>query len=225
LAVAEYNWLNFKLIKMKTNKILSVFLMLGTITVFAQSTDRRELFEFGLKVGGNYSNVWDDQGDAFRADPKFGFAGGVFLGIPLTTFIGIQPEVLISQKGFQGSGNLLGLPYSFSRTTTFLDIPIMLQFKPSEFLTFVAGPQFAYLMRQKDSYTLAGNSTEQQREFENENIRKNILGFVLGADVIYKRARLSGRLGWDFQTNKGDGTSSTPRYKNQWIQVGVGFQI
>jgi hypothetical protein len=210
---------------MKTNKILSVFLMLGTITVFAQSTDRRELFEFGLKVGGNYSNVWDDQGDAFRADPKFGFAGGVFLGIPLTTFIGIQPEVLISQKGFQGSGNLLGLPYSFSRTTTFLDIPIMLQFKPSEFLTFVAGPQFAYLMRQKDSYTLAGNSTEQQREFENENIRKNILGFVLGADVIYKRARLSGRLGWDFQTNKGDGTSSTPRYKNQWIQVGVGFQI
>ena len=203
-----------------------MFFSIG-LTLKAQDsdTDPREEFAFGIKAGLNRSNVWDEKGQDFQADPKFGFAGGVFLGIPIGKFLGFQPEVLVSQKGFQGSGTLLGNPYSFSRTTTYLDFPLQLQVKPAEFLTVVLGPQYSYLMNVKNAYTLGTNSYEQEQEFTNDNIRKNTLGFVAGADFIMSHIVVSGRVGWDFQTNNGDGTSSTPRYKNQWLQLTVGFKI
>lgn len=212
---------------MKKNSYLIIAVCLFSIsTLQAQDyEDRRGNFEFGVKAGANLSNVWDSEGEDFKADPKGGFAGGIFFGIPMGKIFGIQPEVLISQKGFKGSGTLIGFPYSFKRTTTYLDIPLQLQLKPAEFFTIVVGPQFSYLLNQKDVYTFGTNSVEQEQEFENDNVRKNVLGFVAGADFIYENLVISARGGWDFQTNNGNGTNSTPRYKNQWLQLTVGFKI
>lgn len=187
--------------------------------------DMREKLTFGIKAGINYSNVWDEQGQDFEADPRVGFAGGVFLGIPIGKYLGVQPELLLSQKGFQGGGTLLGNPYSFSKTTTYIDVPIMLQIKPIEYLSIVFGPQYSYLINEKNKYTFGANSTEQEREFENDNVRKNMLGFVVGGDINVSHIVLSGRMAWDFQTNNGDGSSSTPRYKNQWLQITIGFRL
>lgn len=209
-------------------KTITICLMLFTsaITLKAQDdTDARAKFSFGVKAGLNYSNVWDESGQDFEADSKAGFAGGLFLGIPLGKYLGFQPEILISQKGFKGSGTLLFTPYSFTRTTTYIDVPLQLQIKPVEFLTIVLGPQYSYLMNQKDVYTFGDNSIEQEQAFTNDNIRKNMLGFVFGADINISHLVVSGRIGWDFQNNNGDGTSSTPRYKNQWLQFTVGFKI
>ena len=207
--------------------VITSMCMLSIFSVTAQEDDdlRREKIEFGVKAGLNISNVWDSKGQEFEADRKAGFAGGVFMGIPIGKYLGIQPEVLISQKGFKGSGTLLGFPYSTTRTTTFLDVPLLVQLKPASFITFLAGPQFSYLLNQKDVYTFGTNSTLQEKEFTNDNIRKNILGCVVGVDLIYDHLVLSGRAGWDFQTNNGDGTSLTPRYKNQMLQFTVGLKI
>lgn len=199
----------------------------GTTTLKAQDADEdpRGDFSFGMKAGMNYSNVWDEQGQDFRADGKIGFAGGAFFAIPVGRYLGVQPEVLVSQKGFQGSGTIAGSPYSFARTTTYIDVPLQFQLKPVQALSLVMGPQYSFLMHQKDVYTWGANSTAQEQEFNNENIRKNILGFVAGADVHIQHVVISGRMGWDFQNNNGDGSSSTPRYKNKWIQFTVGFRI
>ncbi|WP_255702558.1 outer membrane beta-barrel protein [Fulvivirga ulvae] len=70
--------------------------------------DTRGRFQFGLKAGINYSNVYDTKGEKFVADPKFGIAMGVFLAIPVGETIGIQPEVQFSQKGFKATGMILG---------------------------------------------------------------------------------------------------------------------
>lgn len=187
--------------------------------------DHRERLEFGVKAGVNISNVWDSKTQEFRAENKTGFAGGAFVGIPIGKYFGIQPEVLISQKGFKAEGSLLGQPYSFTRTTTFVDVPLQFQFKPVHFLTLLGGPQYSYLLKQKDDYRFANGGTSQEEEFNKDNIRENILGFVFGADFIYQNVVLSGRAGWDFQTNNGDGTSDTPRYKNQWLQFTVGYKF
>ncbi|MBK7607296.1 MAG: PorT family protein [Saprospiraceae bacterium] len=206
-------------------KLLSAICLISMVTIQAQSTDRRENLKFGVKAGINVSNIWDSQNQEFTADSKVGFAGGIFLGIPIGSFLGLQPEILISQKGFKGSGTLLGSPYSTSRTTTYLDIPLQLQLKPAPFITLLAGPQFSYLLKQKDTYTYGSNSTEQEQEFNNENIRKNILGLVGGVDLIFGHLVLSGRIGRDLQRNNGDGTSLTPRYKNQWMQFTAGVEF
>lgn len=211
---------------MKTIKILAAgALMSITSIAMAQEgeTDNREKLKFGLKAGLNFSNVYNTNTEEFRADGKFGFAGGAFVSIPIGKYVGLQPEVLISQKGFKGSGTLLGSSYSFKRTTTYLDIPFQIALKPSEFITIVAGPQFSYLLRQKDDFNSALINTSQQQEIENDDIRKNILGFVGGFDINIKHLILGGRIGADFVTNHGDGTSSTPRYKNTWLQATIGY--
>lgn len=201
-------------------------LFLGAHAVAQGSlTDTREELTFGLKAGLNYSNVWDENGQDFNADGKLGFAGGAFVGIPIGKYFGLQPEFLISQKGFKGEGTLLGNPYSFSRTTTYFDVPLQFQVKPTEYFTIVMGPQYSYLLKQKDVHELGDNSIAQVEEFENDNIRRNILGFVIGADANVSNFVLSGRVGWDFLTNHGDGTSSTPRYKNQWLQFTTGYKF
>jgi len=188
-------------------------------------TDYRDNLLFGFKAGLNYSNVYDAQGDKFQADAKYGFAAGAFLSIPFGRFIGIQPEILFSQKGFKASGILLGSPYSLTRTTNFIDVPLFFAFKPIQFVTLLAGPQFSYLTRQKDVYTNGGLSSQQETEFNNDNLRKNILCGVVGADINIDHVVLSARAGWDIQNNNGNGSSNTPRYKNVWYQATVGYRF
>jgi hypothetical protein len=185
----------------------------------------RQKFTVGLKAGANYSNVYDTQGDAFNANPKFGFAGGLFIAIPIGKFLGVQPEVLISQKGFKGTGTLLGNPYDITRTTTYLAIPLLLAIKPVEFLTILAGPQYSYLLKQKDVFSNASTSAAQQQEFTNDNIRKNTLSVIGGFDINIQHIVVSGRVGWDVQNNNGNGTSTTPRYKNAWTQATIGYKF
>lgn len=207
---------------------LSIFALSLTCNLFCKKTeeiDHRDKFIFGAKVGTNYSNVYNTNGESFVADAKFGLAFGAFMAIPLNEMVGIQPEFLFSRKGFQGSGALLGSNYSMTRTTTFIDVPVYLAIKPIPFITLLAGPQYSYLIKQKDVFTNSMTSYQQEQEFQNDNIRKNILGFSFGADFGIDQMLIGLRYGFDVQSNKGDGTSSTPNYKNVWYQATIGYRF
>lgn len=187
--------------------------------------DSRGNFQFGLKAGINYSNVYDTEGEEFVADPKFGLALGVFLTIPIGEKIGVQPEIQFSQKGFKATGVILGAPYEFKRTTSYLDVPIFFTVKPAEFLTLLAGPQYTYLIKQKDVFTNAFTTVEQEQEFENDDVRKNTVGFATGIDLNFEHAVVSGRVAWDIQKNNRNGSSTTPEYKNVWFQLALGYRL
>lgn len=193
--------------------------------VVAQDGDTRSKFQFGIKAGANYANVYDEQGEDFRADGKLGFAGGAFVTIPIGNVFGLQPEFLFSQKGFKAEGSLLGSNYGLTRTTTFIDVPLYLAIKPLSAVTILAGPQFSYLMKRKDVFNSAAGTAEQIQEFKNDNIRKNILGAALGVDINVSQLVVGARAGWDLSTNNGDGTSQTPRYKNAWVQATLGYRF
>jgi len=217
------------------NKALMIF---ATLTLFASQsnaqdadcedcnkTDFRSDLMFGVKGGLNLSNVYDSKGDLFNADAKLGIAAGGFLSIPLGKFVGIQPELLLSQKGFRATGLLFNSQYSFTRTTTYLDIPVLFAFKPSEFITVLAGPQYSYLINQKDVFGSPFNTIEQITAFKNDNLRKNTVCLTFGADITLKRVVIGARAGWDVQNNNGNGISTIPRYKNAWYQLTAGFRF
>ena len=199
------------------------------INVFSQDSndnlnlDFRDQFIFGLKAGINYSNVYDAKGEEFSADAKFGLAGGLFIAVPIGKYIGIQPEVLFSQKGFKGTGRLFGTSYVLTRTTNYIDVPLYFALKPSRFFTILAGPQYSYLISQQNKFENAATTIVQEQEFENDNIRKNTFCFSGGADIMLNHLVISGRAGWDILNNNGDGTSTTPRYKNAWYQLTAGY--
>lgn len=214
---------------MKQTILIAALFTITTSIVVAQDTsketDNREKLQFGLRAGVNYSNVYDSKGEDFKASAKLGFAGGALIAIPIGKYLGVQPEILISQKGFKGSGSLLGSNYNFSRTTTYIDVPLQFALKPSQFITIVAGPQFSYLANQKDVFTSSLISNQQEQEFKLDNIRKNIFSAVAGVDINLNHIFLSVRANWDLQTNAGDGTSSAPRYKNAWYPATIGFKL
>lgn len=188
-------------------------------------TDYREKLLFGFKAGANYANVYNVKGESFNADARWGFATGAFIAIPFSDLIGIQPEILFSQKGFQGKNTLIGKEYKFSRTTNHIDVPLLFALKPTEFITILAGPQYSYLMSQKDVYTAGNTSYTNESEFSNSNLRKNTLCFTGGLDFTMKHLVIGMRIGWDLQKNDGDGTTSTMVYKNTWYQATVGYRF
>ena len=186
------------------------------------SNDLRDKLQFGLKAGANYSNIYDSEDQKFNADYKFGLAAGVFLAIPFGKYLGIQPEILFSQKGYKSAGTILTIPYEFTHTTDYIDVPLLLTIKPSAFVTLLAGPQYSFLIKQKDEFT-SGNFTEdQEQEFRND---KSVLCVLGGIDFNLNPFVIGTRAGWDLQKNNGDGTSTNPRYKNFWYQATLGIKF
>jgi hypothetical protein len=199
--------------------------MVNEVIAQNEGTDFRNNLQFGLKLGLNRSNVYASKGEQFDANPKFGLALGAFVVVPLGEFIGIQPEMIYSQKGFKATGMLLGNTYNITRTTSYLDVPILFALKPGGMLTLLVGPQYSYLLKQKDVFANTSTSIQQEQEFENANVRKNILCFVGGFDINLNHLVLGGRIGWDILRNNKDKTSETPRYKNVWYQVTLGYRF
>lgn len=208
-----------------------LFVYTGTINaqeaepVKESRSDKRDQMHVGIKAGINNSNVYDEEGEEFKAEPKYGFAGGVFLSIPVGKYLGVQPAALISQKGFKATGKLEGDSYDLTRTTTSLDIPLMIEFKPARVITIVGGPQYSYLFNQTDVVKGGNKTTIQEQDFKNDNIRKNILSAAFGFDIHIMRFVFSGRYNFDLQQNNGDGSSDTPHYKNIWLQGTVGIRF
>jgi hypothetical protein len=197
----------------------------ANVSMAQSTTDTRDKLMLGLKAGGNYSNVYDSKSESFYADPKFGLAAGAFVAIPLGKYFGIQPEVLFSQKGFKSSMTTIFGTQKFTRTTDFIDMPLLFSLKPSEFFTLVAGPQYSFLMKQRDVFSSEASSTGYDQNFDNSNIRRNLLCFTGGLDITLTHYAFGLRAGWDLQQNNGDGSTTEPRYKNMWYQATVGYRF
>lgn len=208
------------------NSIFTLLILAFSQVSMAQDNDFRERINLGAKIGMNLSNVYNSSGEQFVADNKFGLAFGAFATLPIGLTFALQPEVLLSQKGFKSTGRILGSNYTLSRTSTYLDVPVLIAFRPTSFISILAGPQYSYLVNQKDVFENNGNTTIlQEQEFKNDNIRKNILSVTGGVDINIKNLVLSARAGWDIQKNRGDGTSTTPQYKNLWYQATIGLRL
>lgn len=205
--------------------MIAITFMINMSVAQEETLDLRENITFGIKGGVNLSNIYDSNEEDFDAEGKIGFVAGAFLGIPLGPVVGIQPEILYSQRGFQATGsNLLG-DYEFKRTTNYLDVPLFLAIKPSPVLTLLAGPQFSFLLDEKYDFESGILTGGLEEDFDNEDIRKNTLCITGGVDFNFDNLVISGRAGWDLKENNEDGESTTPRYKNVWLQATLGFRF
>ncbi|MCF8371568.1 MAG: PorT family protein [Bacteroidales bacterium] len=206
--------------------LLSMYAIAQDTYVMAENkTDFRNDIQLGVKMGINISNVYDTKGEQFKANPKVGLATGLFLSIPIGTFIGLQPEILFSQKGFKATGSLFDAPYDLTLTKNYIDIPLLVSIKPIDNFTILAGPQYSYLLSQKYKFENASTTILQEEEFMNESYRKNTICFTGGFDINVDHLVVGGRIGWDLFNNNGDGTSTTPRYRDVWYQITLGYRM
>ncbi|MCA8832119.1 porin family protein [Hymenobacter pini] len=212
--------------------LLAAAALLATVAV---SESKAQGIRFGLKAGGNMSNLSGDLTDESRYENKFGFHGGAMLNIGLLDdgFLSVQPEVLFSQKGFKFAENkAFGLyQYSGSRTYNYIDVPVLLKINADGFF-FEAGPQYSYLMKVKDETKRSLNGTvfTNYSGTQNlDNVNRNEIGYAAGLGYQSDAGFLIGiRYNGsftDFAKDGYTGDADVRNARNSVFQASVGFLL
>jgi hypothetical protein len=195
------------------------------LTAQNETSDNREQLQFGIRAGVSVSNVYDERGDDFVADGKVGAVGGVVLSIPIGRYLGFQPEAIFIQKGFKGDASYLGKAYSLTRTTNHLDFPLQLKFNPAKNFSLLGGPQYSFLLSRSDKFEMGDLTVVEEEHIKNDKIQNNMFGLIFGLEFNFNKVTLTGKAGWDLEKNNDDGSTTNPRYKNQWLLFTLGLNL
>ncbi len=181
----------------------------------------QKLPSIGIKGGANFSNIIRTGDSNYETDYKTGFHAGIFVEIPIVDRLSFQPELLFSQKGFKNQGALGEL----SQTTNWVEVPILAKINATKSFNIVLGPQVSFLTKTTNKYDGAFGSAEQIIEEDSDNLKKSIVGGVLGIGFdLTNKVSLNGRYALDLQKNE-RGRSEIPEYRNQVWQVGLGLKF
>ena len=187
-------------------KIIFLFL----IWLFSFSDLSAQSFHFGLKAGGDLLKI---NGQSFKEEFKFGYHEGAFaeIGLPFTK-IGLQPEVYFSQvnkRVYTGIG-ISGLE---DITLSYINIPVLLNFKVAPMLSLQAGPQFGIMINKEESVTQTGKDA----------LKDGDVGIAAGLQFNLKKIKLYGR--YFAGLNDINNHISSGDWHNRVIHLGIGFRL
>ncbi|WP_442589511.1 porin family protein [Pedobacter sp. AW31-3R] len=202
---------------MKKIFILAIGLFIAT------AANAQDGIKFGVKGGLNIANIIKDDGNNdFDTESKLGFNAGLTVEIPLIAGLAFTPEVLYAQKGYKQTSSF----GEFTRTTSFIDVPILASFRLGSSFNIVAGPQVSFLLSTKNKFENDFGSVEQTIDEESDRFKKSLVGGVVGFRYdINPKFDIHGRYALDFQKNNEDGSTNTPEFRNQVFSVGVGVKF
>jgi hypothetical protein len=190
-------------------KILTLFAASMMAVTFASA----QSIKLGVKVGATTYKI---DGMSFSDQFKWGYHVGGTAELMFSPTFGIQPEVLFNQSNTQTGYSFDTLYRSLNPGTikevklNYMSIPVLLNWRPSPFITFQAGPQFSILMS-KDKTLLK----DGQEAFKNGNV--SILG---GVQLNILSFRIYGRYGVGL-TNLNNIDNNSDKWKSRGFQFGA----
>ena len=198
-------------------------LLVIAIGVFTAGAVHAQDVSFGIKGGGNMSNIIKTNDDSYESEFKPGFHAGVTMEIGLGNVFSFAPELMFSQKGYK-TDNFTGGTYT--QTTNWIDIPILAKIEAAPQFNIFLGPQVSFLTQTKNKFEGNLGTFENEIEEDSDTFKKSIAGGVIGAGFdITPKVGISARYAIDFQKTDEEGNTSTPAFKNQVIQAGLGFKF
>ncbi len=170
-------------------------------------------FNVGFKGGANINKL---SGKSFKEEFSFGYQLGGFVEIGLGKKFSIQPEVLFNQSNVDTSSHFSSV-YQFKKLDKvqlkYLSIPLILNIKPSRLLSLQVGPQFGVLLNKDKTLLQNGKEAFKSGDFSMlGGVQLNISKFI-----IYGRYTVG--------LNNLNGIDNQEKWKNQSIQLGVGFKL
>ncbi len=137
--------------------------------------------QFGIKAGVNYvNNVVDNTPDGSNSDNKYrlGYHAGLFGQIKLSDNFAIRPELLFSNKGYSSEGIQGAQPSGDgSIHLNYINFPVLVSYKVIDKLSFLAGPEFGYLLSAKSKFD--SETIDVKENFDNN------FDFGLSAGLSY----------------------------------------
>jgi hypothetical protein len=196
-------------------------LLIIAIGVFTAGAVQAQDVSFGIKGGANMSNIIKTNDDSYETEFKPGFHAGLTMEIGIGNTFAFAPELMFSQKGYK-TDNFGG---TFTQTTNWIDIPILAKINATPTFNIFLGPQVSFLTKTTNKFEGVVNGQEIIEE-GSDTFKKSIAGGVIGAGFdITPKIGLSARYALDFQKTDEEGNTSTPAFKNQVIQAGIGFKF
>jgi hypothetical protein len=183
--------------------IIASMMALMALPAFSQESN---VTRFGVKGGVNFSNFRID--DVEDNNLKAGLNLGLFMKLPISDVVAIQPELLYSSKGsklkydniIQGKGE-----YRFNMN--YLELPVMGVFHIGDVFNVQVGPYISYLTsanikNMDEDLTIQGVTDLKEDNFNRldygvaAGVGLDFNGFVVGARYNYglKEVGKSGNL-------------------------------
>jgi hypothetical protein len=149
----------------------------------------QHMFTAGLKGGLTLSNMYIDINDIDASNARWGFHAGFFSQIMFAETVGFQPEILFTTKGT--SAEYSGI---FDQTVDFnlnyIDIPLLLVFRPLEVFELHAGPYVGFLLNTNVGLT---GTIEGQTELDRDNFNNFDWGIGAGIQFNFRSVILGAR--------------------------------
>jgi hypothetical protein len=145
----------------------------------AQSNDNTTSgASFGFKGGVNFSNLYTEDVDDNNVLTSFN--AGIFVTMPITEFLAIQPEVLYSRKGAE-----LVYDNAFATGTAkfklnYIEVPVLLKINLTENFNVHAGPYFAYLIDADVTNESSSGNFDFEENLSNDDFNKFDYGLSAG---------------------------------------------
>ena len=186
-----------------------------TMFVVASLMGNAQGFSFGPKVGANITGI---SGLQFKKGFEFGYHIGGFAEVMLSEKIGIQPEVLWSQTSLTTSSSLsdlysTSLPELTKINLNYISIPLLLNIRPTKFITFQVGPQFGILQDKKNSVATNVQSAFKSGDFS----------MIAGVQLKVLAFRIYGRYAIGL-TNINE-IPNQDAWKSRTLQLGIGLGL
>jgi len=195
-----------------------------------------ETFHFSLKVGLNYSMITNHTEGNNRLGANFGLVNNIRLGEKsylMPEFIALSPRGLrnipVLTTGVEDLDSLLLYPESTDRKLSYLDLPILFQYRITERWHVAAGPQFSILTGAVDAY--AAEPIEGIDVKTEIDIKKAFRGWDLGfaVDLTYVVSKPKGGKGMNLFLRYSRGfldllqEDANMQYYNSLLQFGAVF--
>jgi hypothetical protein len=199
--------------------------LIGLSLAFQTQTQAQtEDVRFGITAGANMMKMGrlEFLGTEYRTKYKPGFQAGVYMDLPLGNGIALMPEVLFSQKGGKVDETVNGTRGELESTLSYIDVPVLIGFKPSPDWSIFVGPQASFLVDTRTEIRVNG---EQQGDdiTDKENMRKSIAGGVVGLGYqLTPNVKINGRYIMDFQSVTNDNIEQD-EVKNSGFALSLGY--
>jgi hypothetical protein len=162
----------------------------------------------GLKAGLNVSSIG---GDAQGVESRLGYHAGFFYSMKINDVLGFQPEIVYSSQGAQlEASSDVKVIYSY------VNVPLLLKYYPTESFSIQGGPQVGIL---------AGAKAKFQDEDEDIKDQLEMLDLGIGIGLGYEINKLNFMARYNFGLTNTAKDSDDEHYPNRVFQIGVGIVL
>jgi Outer membrane protein beta-barrel domain len=166
------------------------FLIALPLSTHAQKMFSHQKIDFGVKLGVNIANL--SNSDAYTATSIIGVHSGLFLKIPMYKKFSFQPELCFMGNGSELVYNNIILG-SVRYNLSYLQLPILVDYKIFDFLHVQAGPYISRLLTTKIFDTKTNNAFNFEQNLSDNDFNKFDVGLIGGASFHWQSLSIGAR--------------------------------